>query len=272
MKAYVINLDRAPDRWDFAQTQGSRLNLDLARLAATEGAQIPEAEYHRLCPTDPRGRRITRSELACFLSHTRAWAEIAAGTASHGVVFEDDVLLADDAAAYLAPDWLPGDADLVKLNASKRRVKINQTALSAPNGRALHRLVAPTIDASAYVISARHARELLATTTTFPRAADRAIFDTATGAIIYQLNPGVAVQQKFTQTEFLNERARASQIQTDRSRQSLEISFSKLGQELRNLYRKEIFPRILPVLTRVTPKANRIYYIPVPFAKGSAHD
>ncbi len=159
MKASVINLDRSPDRWAFAEAQGDRLGLDLARVAAVDGQAIPDTLWIELCPLFDRTRRITKYELACFLSHLSAWEALAASGASHGVVFEDDVLLADDAARFLgAADWPPPDADLVKLTASKRPAKLSRVVLPGPDGRGLRRLVSPTIDSAGYVISAAHAR------------------------------------------------------------------------------------------------------------------
>ncbi len=270
MKAYVINLDRSPDRWAFAEAQAARIGLDLVRVPATDGARIPPEERARLCPPPSR---ITASELACYLSHVQAWRAIAAGPDSHGAVFEDDILLARDTGAFLSTsEWLPPDADLVKLNATRRPIRLLRTGQPALNGRNLHRLVTPTIDAAAYVISAAHARHLVATTERYLHAVDNVLFDPASGASVYQLNPGIAVQQKFSQIDFLPASCRPSQVQAHRIRPPFnlaeDVSLTKLRKEVRNLYRKEIFPRVFPALNLLLPPERRLNYIVIPFSPG----
>ncbi|WP_299131776.1 glycosyltransferase family 25 protein [uncultured Amaricoccus sp.] len=268
MRAWVINLDRSPDRWAFSEAQGARLALDLTRVAAVDGQAIPDALHAELCPPGRRGVRITKYELACYLSHLTAWEALVATGASHGVVFEDDIQLADDAADFLdATGWLPAGADLVKLTANKRRAKLSLRASPTLNGRALRRLHSPTIDSAGYVISAAHAGRLLAQPRRFSRPVDRALFDPATGASVYQLDPGLCAQQKFTDETFLSEAGRGSTIQARRARAPLDISPRKLRDELRNLYRKQIFPVILPLLQIGRAEENRIRFSTVPFRK-----
>ncbi len=270
MKAEVINLDRSPERWAFAEAQAARLGVDLVRVTAVDGRALADADHVELCPPDPRGRRLSKSELACCLSHVAAWRAIVASGARFGAVFEDDIQLADDAADFLgADDWVPADADIVKLNASRRRAKLSLRASAAANGRALRRLISPTTDSAGYVISAAHAERLLAQPRRFTRPLDRALFDTATGARIHQLVPGLCVQQKFSAEVFLPETGKGSTIQTSRPRAPLDISPRKLRDELRNLYRKEIFPVILPLLQIARAEERRIVFTAVPFRKAA---
>lgn len=271
MKAEVINLDRSPERRAFAEAQGTRLGIDLVRVAAVDGRALAEADHLDLCPADPRGRRLSRSELACCLSHVAAWQAVATSGAPFGAIFEDDIQLADDAAGFLgAADWVPADADIVKLNASRRRAKLSLRASVVANGRALRRLVSPTTDSCGYVISAAHAERLLAQPRRFSRPLDRALFDTATGARIYQLVPGLCIQQKHSAEIFLPETGKGSTIQTSRPRAPLDISPRKLRDELRNLYRKEIFPVILPLLQIATAEEQRIVFATVPYRKAAS--
>ena len=273
MKAFVINLDRSPERWAFAEGQGARLGLDLVRIAAADGRAIPDAEHLAECPPDPRGRRLSKSELACCLSHRTAWQALAESGAPFGAVFEDDIELADDAAEFLgSADWLPAEADIVKLNASRRRAKLSLRASAAANDRALRRLVSPTTDSCGYLISAAHARRLLVEPRQFARPLDRALFDTAAGARIWQLDPGLCVQQKYSAATFLPESGKGSTIQARRPRAPLDISPRKLRDELRNLYRKQIFPLILPLLQLATAEEDRIVFSAVPYRKAATSD
>jgi glycosyl transferase family 25 len=64
----------------------------------------------------PGFQHLAKAEIGCFLSHRNAWAEIADSPFDWGAVFEDDMLLAEDSAAFLASTtWIPRKAHLVKL-------------------------------------------------------------------------------------------------------------------------------------------------------------
>jgi len=77
---YCINLKRRPDRRESAQREFTREGLDVEFIDATDGG--------------PSGLRITPSEYGCADSHIRIWRDIVAKGHPWGLVFEDDVVLA----------------------------------------------------------------------------------------------------------------------------------------------------------------------------------
>lgn len=118
--AYLVNLDRRPDRLASALRQVRRAGFaDITRFAAVDGADPsalaaawdaldlpPVWEEWRADPVGAAGQR------GCFASHLLLWAHIARGPAPFAWVFEDDIRFADCwrplAPLYLArsrPPW-----------------------------------------------------------------------------------------------------------------------------------------------------------------------
>lgn len=275
MKRLVINLARSPERWRFMAAQSDRHGLGLTRLEAVDGTAIAETEVRRLCAPDAFGRRLTRFELACYFSHMAAWRAVADSAAAFGAVFEDDVFLAEDIAMFLgSPDWVPADADVVKLTANDVKVHLSARARPTLSGRVLHHLRSRTVDAGGYVVSARYARRLLAAGGHFAEPVDRVLLDPSRGATLYQLVPGVCVQGKWADFDFLPHAERGSLVQLDKPRKTRTLATAigprKIRSEARNLWRKTLFPALLPVLQTFTPEAERIVVAAVAFRKEAA--
>lgn len=93
MKILLINLDQSKDRLTQQQAQFSDLGLEFERLPAVSIADFSEREYQDLAFSGQRPMK--QSELACFLSHKKAWDYIV----EHDepcVVLEDDAILVKD--------------------------------------------------------------------------------------------------------------------------------------------------------------------------------
>ncbi|WP_133123000.1 glycosyltransferase family 25 protein [Zhengella mangrovi] len=145
----MINLAGAPERMDFQQRQLSRLGLALQRLEASTPGDIDP-------PRDDRywrswERPLSDTEKACFHSHRRAWAMIAAGRVPV-LVLEDDAIL-----SRTVPEVLAGLAgleavDLVVLEARGRRKLVGRTVRARFGGWSLTDLFQDRCGAAAYVL------------------------------------------------------------------------------------------------------------------------
>ncbi|EAN79951.1 glycosyl transferase-like protein [Trypanosoma equiperdum] len=110
---YVINLDRRPDRWEFATQQLSRagfLHEEYVRFPAVDGRNVDLQKAHAcglisrlglLRLQEPEHRRIWGMDLnpgavGCALSHALLWAQIAASRHRSVLVVEDDSLFPQD--------------------------------------------------------------------------------------------------------------------------------------------------------------------------------
>src|SRR5436853_557536 len=122
MKAYVINLDRSADRLAHMHDALGAIGLAFERIPAADGATLGADLVE-----DFRRNRIVAKpdgwlpgEVGCFLSHLDAWQRIAAGEDSWAAVFEDDIHLSPDLRPLLdSPDWIPPDADIVRVEGNR---------------------------------------------------------------------------------------------------------------------------------------------------------
>ncbi len=203
MKAWLINLDRCPERLDHMTAELGRLGIGFTRIAAVDGREMSEAERAAFAANaDPERKSWMPGQIGCFLSHYHAWQAIAAGDDPYGLVLEDDMLFADAIRGVLADlAWLPKDYDVVRFEGSTTRVHLGP-ALAHPGGRALHRVRSTTWCAGAYLISRECARRLVALPASTWQPTDFFLFclersQVARGLKVYQFAPALAAQGKF---------------------------------------------------------------------------
>lgn len=103
-RGYIIHLKRATERRRQAEAFAAMLPMPTELLDAVDGRAMPPADLQE------RARRdlhvpvypfpLANGEIACFLSHRRAWQAIVDSGCDAGLIAEDDV-------AAAAPDFLP---------------------------------------------------------------------------------------------------------------------------------------------------------------------
>lgn len=118
MKILLINLDQSKDRLSQQQAQFRNLGLEFERLAAVSINDFSDDEYK--CMAFGGQRPMKQSELACFLSHKKAWDYIV----EHNepcVVLEDDAILVKDFKDILNDLKKITDIDYVNLEVHGRK-------------------------------------------------------------------------------------------------------------------------------------------------------
>lgn len=98
MQVYIINLAQSTDRLAQQAKQFARLGLTFERLPAVTVDDISQAFY--LDNVKHGQRLIKQTEMACFLSHKKAW-ELVVHHDEPCVILEDDALLTHDFAELL---------------------------------------------------------------------------------------------------------------------------------------------------------------------------
>jgi GR25 family glycosyltransferase involved in LPS biosynthesis len=78
--AYLINLDRRPDRWDKFVEKSTGLNLPITRLAAVDGLLLPQDKLKLPMPV-----------AACWMSHQLVAKQFLQSGAEYCLVLEDDI-------------------------------------------------------------------------------------------------------------------------------------------------------------------------------------
>jgi hypothetical protein len=158
---FYINLASRPDRRALMEEEFARLGITAERIEAVCADEVSDADMRpHLDPHNPWA--LTRVEVACVLSHKRAWRLLLERDLPEALVLEDDALLGDALPGFLRPG-LAGElgADIVRLEATKRKVRLGRK-LAVVSGRfAVRPLLSSTYGAAAYVISQAMVRRTL---------------------------------------------------------------------------------------------------------------
>lgn len=98
MRAFIINLDSATDRWAFIQAAFAGSQLAVCRVSAVDGKTLtlPHVQYSERLYRWFHGRTPNLRELACYLSHLRAIEAFLATVDEHALIAEDDIVLRRD--------------------------------------------------------------------------------------------------------------------------------------------------------------------------------
>ncbi len=217
MKAYYINLDRALERRKHMEEQAARLGIDLVRIAAVDGKLLSEQEAEKFCPTKGRTHKLSFVEIACFLSHRKAWQLIVDGQDTHGVVLEDDLLLTPEFPRFVnSSDWILDSFDVVKVETTCRPLLLMPPRNDVGGGRKVWRMASENMGGGGYILSRKAARILLDETQTFADPVDCVLFhpDSQIWTLlsICQMVPALCIQQVRSKTVFLDATAAASQM------------------------------------------------------------
>lgn len=157
MKAIVINLRQATERHAFQEQQLKRLAIDFEWLWATEVDQIDEHEKSQLAQQWERPLMLT--EVACFLSHQRAWARVMA--LNHPcLILEDDACLSIRLPEFLAlAEGLQG-VEHLSLEIHSKAKWLGPTR-ELQGGLGVARLYQDRAGAAAYILWPNGARRLI---------------------------------------------------------------------------------------------------------------
>lgn len=166
---YVINLDRSPLRLDHIKAELAHRRIAPVRVPAVDGRDPHEQEIDQAFDAD-RARRsyfveMHRGEVACFLSHRRAWETfLRESDAPCCVILEDDAELSEDFADVVQAivDRGPIDWDLVKLFI--RRKLLSWDAADIGRGHKLIRHLRQPTGTVGQIVSRAGAEKLLAHT------------------------------------------------------------------------------------------------------------
>lgn len=164
----VINLAGNVDRWNSfcARYHASDFShLAYSRLDAVDGQRVSWAKHvsadalEKLMVVQKTGLRqhhpdLTPGAVGCYLSHVKAWQQIADSGRSYGIVFEDDAAIPATAFQHLKNHMahVPADWDIILLGYEGNGDRILSDVMRMHQFLRLH----------AYAITARAARTLCA--------------------------------------------------------------------------------------------------------------
>lgn len=159
MKILLINLDSSKDRLEEQKKQFKRLGLKFNRFSATTIQDFTESEYLDLAFNGQRPMK--QSELACFLSHQRAW-EYVIEQNEPCVILEDDAVLVSDFSILLQQiESIKIPVDFINLEAHGRRKIISKQPSYSLKDYRLFELYLDRSGTGGYILYPQGAQKLL---------------------------------------------------------------------------------------------------------------
>jgi len=125
-KVLVINLARSPERLEAIRAQLEAINVPFERIDAFDGRNLSDEFVEQVSPAHivkkSYHRALSKAEVACSLSHKKAWQQIIDDELDFGVILEDDVDLLDNFSEVLTllAELPHSDWDFIKLYALRR--------------------------------------------------------------------------------------------------------------------------------------------------------
>lgn len=177
--AFIIHLKRATKRGEQVGKLVARLPFQVEIIDAVDGQKLDETDieavYTRVLHRPYYPFELRPSEIACFLSHRKAWAAIVDRDLDAGLIVEDDVDVDDIAFAaqlQLAMDSLQS-ADYIRFPRWARGEKGGSIAASGNNSIVEPEL--PGLGMQVQLVGRNAAIALLAATQRFDRPVDTTI-------------------------------------------------------------------------------------------------
>lgn len=166
------------------------LGLPFERIDAIDG---------RVVDLGPGTDLITPVELACALSHRKAWDRFLDSGEKFCLILEDDVLIAPQAKGLIDdPGRLPPDAEIVRLETGLQSSLLGYGRAFGLAGHRVHRLYSRHHGCAAYVVSRAFAERAIRDLTAFAEPIDDILFQTRSPnffpSVRYQVRPGLCVQ------------------------------------------------------------------------------
>ena len=92
MKAFVINLDHATERWNTIKQEAEQIGFCVQRVTAVFGPDLPKpyTDYSPAAYRRFHGKRTNNREIGCYQSHLKAMEMFLESGDQYGVILEDD--------------------------------------------------------------------------------------------------------------------------------------------------------------------------------------
>ncbi|WP_417440088.1 glycosyltransferase family 25 protein [Idiomarina abyssalis] len=121
---FLINLDRSPHRLQDANKSIAELGLKFERISAVDGRTLSNSEISAVYSHELNSRYyhydLTLGEIACYMSHRKAWQTLLESEHAAAIILEDDIVLDPQFAQLQKPiadlaDSPFSDWDVIKL-------------------------------------------------------------------------------------------------------------------------------------------------------------
>ena len=265
---YIISLKHAKERLMHIENEFNNKNISFQFFDALSPSTELDIVISNLLPNLSLTRR-TRGEQACFASHLLLWKKCIHENLPYIGIFEDDVLLSQDAELFLGTDsWLKerfsNTAWVIRLETFLMKIKSQQSHISSYSN---HHFIQPNTihyGTAGYIISQSAADQLLnyILPSFLPdelNAIDMLLFGkilTDSRVKIYQLTPAICIQEA---RYYMKDSILPSQLETERLQLQTQLAIESPPK------RKNLYEKITHVLTKVSREKEKRRYHIIPF-------
>ena len=190
MKIYIINLASQIRRRLYQRQQLEK--LDLTGYQFFRAVTTDDISNTFINLNNDWKRTLTRSELACYISHRTLWEKIACGKNKSALILEDDVLLSNKIKQVLK-HLISSTNDLINLETHGKKKRLANKCIKIDNEHNLFRVYKGRVGAAAYILTPKGATKLLEAEKKGIAPADVHITN-CYSLNAYQIKPALAIQ------------------------------------------------------------------------------
>lgn len=166
MKIFVISLKNADIRRKHIDNEFNKFNLDFSFFDAQFPSEKLNYNIKKFLPNLAESN-LSNSEKACLMSHYLLLKECTDSELNYFAIFEDDIILSQDACQYLTEsEWIEKlklrKNFIIKLEAFPKKITIRREKHKIKN-RYLFQLKEPYVGAAGYIVSSYSAEQIIKT-------------------------------------------------------------------------------------------------------------
>jgi glycosyl transferase family 25 len=196
----VVHLARATARRSLMEAELARVGISADGWGAVDASEPTNAQHLAAMPDSGAWGAMHGHAKGCLASHLDALAVFLQGDASHLLMLEDDVFLADDLAEWVRGDYWPQRADLIKLERwrdDRLKIVLDRKA-HRHAGRNIQRLRTRHSGSAGYIIT-RAGAQIVLSSGLLSLPIDHLLFNPFVSPVArrlatYQVSPALVVQ------------------------------------------------------------------------------
>ncbi len=250
----VVHLARATGRRILMEAELARVGIESDAWDAVDATDIANTQRLAAMPDEGAWGEMHGHAKGCLASHLDALAAFLRGSASHLLVLENDVFMADDLADWIKGDYWPLEADLIKLERwrdDRLKIVLDRTA-QTHSGRKIQRLRSRHSGSAGYIIT-RAGAQMVVSSALLSLPIDHLLFNPFVSPVArqlttFQVGPALVVQG--------NEPAQKRNTSGSKRRKSLGHKLKRFVAELAILRQVPRLVLGLSFLTSVAWRSN----------------
>lgn len=191
-----INIDERTDRKIFLESQLQKLNLKFKRVSAITPIKIQKQKI------EAYKAYLSPSELACTMSHCKAWQTVINKKYTYALILEDDIVLSSLLTDFLKEfSSIKTEIPLLRIETRLEKLFCSKKIYSFDGNFEVRRSFGDCDGAAAYLISASYCKKLLKYKGIFEKPIDHILFKQNNfchkNNVNFQLFPGVGIPAEY---------------------------------------------------------------------------